>query len=120
MSDPAKENARDKWGKLNEEFDELRKLVESPESRKGLDYKKWLEIKGKLVDLKYEGLGDIPGPYGKRLIDWYAKLWEVDFIIEELDDEFQIDDKADQVWKDILDHIRDAKRAKETLEKFVE
>jgi hypothetical protein len=119
LSDPAKENARNKWAKLNEEFDALRKLVEDPESRKGLDWQKWLEIKSRFVELKLGGLGDIPGPYGKKLIDWYVTLWEVDFLIEELQEEFAIDDKSEQVWKDILVNIQAAKQAKERLEKFV-
>jgi len=120
LSDPAKENARSKWAELNKEFEALKKMVEDPDARKNLDYKAWLEIKDRLVDLKLGGLGDIPGPFGKKLVDWYMKLWEVDFLIEELDDEFQVDEKSDRVWKDIAEHILDAKKAKERLEKFVE
>ena len=120
LSDPAKENARNKWAELNKEFEALKKKVEDPNARKSLDYKAWLEIKDKLIDLKLEGLGDIPGPYGRKLVDWYMNLWEVDFLIEELDDEFQVDEKSEQVWKDILNHVLEAKKAKERLEKFVE
>jgi hypothetical protein len=120
LSDPAKENARTKWTELNKEFEALKKMVEDPAARKNLDYKAWLKIKGRLRDLKLAGLGDIPGPYGRKLVDWYMNLWEVDYLIEELDDEFKVDDKSEQVWEDILNHILTAKKAKERLEAFLD
>jgi hypothetical protein len=121
LSDPAKENAKAKWAELNKEFDALTKLIGTPEGRKGLDYKAWLKLKSRFVDLKYSGLKDIPGPYGKKLVDWYSNLWELDYLIEDMDDQFKAADGPDSpAWQEILNYIESAKRTKARLEKFVE
>jgi hypothetical protein len=122
LSDPAKENARDKWAELNKEFDALKKLIESPKARKDLDFKGWLKLKMRLISLKYDGLKDIPGPYGKKLTDWYSNLWEVDRLIEEMEDEFKAaeNNPDSPAWDTMLAYIETAKKAKERLEKFVE
>lgn len=121
MSDPAKKNAKEQWGDLNKELEAFIKLAGSPRDRKDWDYAKWLKLKARLIDLKYGGLKDIPGPYGKKLIEWYAPLHELDMFIEEIEDEFRNSDKLGQSqWDTIVDYAEAARKAKERVEKFVE